>query len=125
MWQKIAWLAVAGAIGTLCRYGLGGLVQKYCGDRFPWGTLVVNASGCLLFGIVWGLAESRLVIGSETRVILLTGFMGAFTTFSTFAFETGELLRDSQWLLATGNLVGQNMLGLVCVFLGLAVSRMV
>jgi CrcB protein len=124
MWQKLAWLALAGAIGTLVRYGVGGLAQKYFGEKFPWGTLVVNASGCLLFGFVWALAEERLAIRGETRFILLTGFMGAYTTFFTFAFETGALLRDSEWMLAAGNCLGQNLLGVACIFLGFALSRL-
>lgn len=124
MWQKLAWMALAGAMGTLSRYALSGLVQKFCGERFPWGTLTVNAIGCFLFGMIWALAEERLVISGETRFIVLTGFMGAFTTFSTFAFETGQLVRDSEWWLAAANLIGQNIAGLVCVFLGFAASRM-
>jgi CrcB protein len=120
---KLAWLALAGAAGTLSRYGLAGLVQRICGESFPWGTFAVNAIGCFLFGLVWTLAEERLIISGETRFIILTGFMGAFTTFSTFAFETNELLRDSEWLLAFGNLIGQNALGLVLMFLGLALGR--
>jgi CrcB protein len=124
MWQRLMWIALAGAVGTLSRYWLSGLVQRLCGVRFPWGTLAVNALGCFLFGIVWALAEERLVISGETRLILLTGFMGAFTTFSTFAFETGAFLRDSEWLLAASNLIGQNVLGLALVFLGFAASRL-
>jgi fluoride exporter len=122
-WQRLAWLAVAGAAGTLARYGLDGLVQRWCGARFPWGILVVNALGCFLFGLVWTLAEERMALRTETRVILLTGFMGAFTTFSTFAFETGARLLDGQWPGAVGNLVSQNVLGLVCLFLGFALGR--
>jgi CrcB protein len=121
--REIGLLAVAGALGTLCRYALGGAVQRLAGSDFPWGTLVVNALGCFLFGVVWTMAEERLVISGQTRFVLLTGFMGAFTTFSTFAFETGGLLRDSQWLLAAGNLLGQNALGVACVFLGFAAGR--
>lgn len=124
MWQKWLLLAVMGSVGTLARYGLSGLVQRWTGTDFPWGTLVVNMLGCFLFGLVWMLAEERLIISGETRFIILTGFMGAFTTFSSFAFETGELLRDSEWWLATGNLVAQNILGLVFLFLGLAVGRL-
>ena len=123
MLQQLGWLAVAGAAGTLCRYGLGSLVQRYCGTAFPWGTLAVNALGCFLFGLVWMLAEERLIISGPTRFIILTGFMGAFTTFSTFAFETSAFLRDAEWLPAVANLFGQNVLGLVCVFLGLIVGR--
>jgi CrcB protein len=114
---------MAGAAGTLSRYWLGGLVQRICGESFPWGTLVVNGLGCFLFGFVWSLAEERLVISGETRFLILTGFMGAFTTFSTFAFETGEQLRDSEWLLALGNVAAQLILGLALVFLGTALGR--
>jgi CrcB protein len=120
---KLAWLAAAGAIGTLARYGLGGLVQRTFGVTFPWGTLAVNGLGCFLFGLVWTLAEDRLLISGETRFIVLTGFMGAFTTFSTFTFETGELMRDSEWLLALGNFAAQNVLGLLLLFAGLAAGR--
>jgi len=120
---KIMLLAVAGACGALARYGLSGFVQQLCGARFAWGTLAVNALGCLLFGLVWTLAEERLVISGEIRAILLTGFMGAFTTFSTYAFETAGFLNDSQWTLAAANVVSQNVLGLVCVLAGLAAGR--
>ena len=123
MLKELCLLAVAGAAGTLSRYGLAELVQRVCGGRFPWGTLCVNALGCFLFGLVWALAEERLVISGQTRLVLLVGFMGAFTTFSTFAYDTSALLRDSQWWLAAGNLLAQNVLGLTCIFLGLAIPR--
>jgi CrcB protein len=70
------------------------------------------------------MAEERLVISGETRAIVLTGFIGAFTTFSTFAFETGQLLRDAQWWSAVANLAAQNALGVVFLFLGFAVGRL-
>jgi CrcB protein len=120
---KLTWLAAAGAVGTLARYGLGGLVQRLHQTSFPWGTLVVNGLGCFLFGLVWTLAEERLVIGGEMRTVILIGFMGAFTTFSTFAFETGAMLRDAEWLLAAGNLLAHNLLGLTLFFLGAATGR--
>jgi CrcB protein len=120
---KLAWLAGAGALGTLARYGVGGVIQRAFGGAFPWGTLVVNALGCLLFGLVWALAEERLVISGETRLILLVGFMGAFTTFSTFAFETGAMLRDAEWSFALANVLSENVLGIACFFAGLALGR--
>ena len=124
MGKHLAWLAVAGAAGTLCRYGLSGLVSRLASEKFPWGTLAVNALGCFLFGVVWTIAaEDRMLISSETRTILLVGFMGAFTTFSTFAFETGGMLRDSEWWPAAANLLAHNLLGLACIFLGFAVGR--
>ena len=121
--SRFAWLAVLGAAGTPARYGLGGLVQRLHAGAFPWGTLAVNALGCFLFGLVWTLAEERLLISGETRAIVLIGFMGAFTTFSTFAFETGAMLRDTEWLLAAGNLLLQNGLGIGFFFLGVALGR--
>jgi CrcB protein len=123
VWQKLAWLAVAGALGTLARFGLSGLIYRLFGSGFPWGTIVVNVVGCFLFGIVWVLAEDRFLISGQTRLIILTGFMGAFTTFSTFAFETAQQMRDADWLLALANIALQNVVGIVCVFLGFALGR--
>ncbi len=122
--RKLLALAVAGTLGTLARYGLGGLVQRLHESAFPWGTLVVNALGCFLFGVVWALAEERLVISGETRLVLLVGFMGAFTTFSTYAFETSAMLRDAEWLLAASNLLAHNVLGIACFFVGVALGRL-
>jgi CrcB protein len=125
MWQKIAWLALAGALGTLARYGLGGFAHRFHQGSFPVGTLTVNAVGCLLFGFIWIAAEERALISIETRVIVLTGFMGALTTFSTYIFESGQMLRDSEWLLVGGNFVMQNVLGLLCLYLGMVLARLV
>ena len=124
MLGKIALLATAGGLGALARYGLSGLVHRICGERFAWGTLGVNLCGCFLFGLIWTLAEDRLVISGQTRFIILTGFMGAFTTFSTFAFDTCGYLDDAQWGLAIANLLTHNLLGITCVFLGFAVGRL-
>lgn len=121
--MKILWLAIAGAAGTLARYWFGGLIQRYSGAGFPWGTFAVNMAGCFLFGLIWALAEERLVISGGVRAVILIGFMGAFTTFSSFVFETGALARDSQFLLAAGNLLLQNVCGMIFLFLGFASSR--
>lgn len=121
--SKLLLIALAGSLGTLARYGLGGLVHRLVPWPFPWGTITVNLLGSFLFGLVWALAQERSMISAEARIIVLAGFMGAFTTFSTFMFETGELLRNSQWALAAGNLLLQNLLGLVAVFAGWALAR--
>jgi CrcB protein len=124
MLAKIIMLAIAGALGTLARFGLSGMVQNAAGSSaFPYGTLAVNTLGCFLFGLAWSLAEERLVISPEARVIVLIGFMGAFTTMSTFAFETASLMRDSEWSLAFLNAFAQNTLSIAAVFLGFALSR--
>lgn len=121
--QKVLLIGVAGALGALARYGLSGLVQRYSGFTFPVGTLVVNVLGTFLFGFIWSLVEQRLVISVETRVVILSGFLGAFTTFSSFMFETGALVGDSQWGFAVLNIAAQITLGLVAMFLGLATGR--
>ena len=123
MLQKLLLIALAGAIGTLARYGLGGFVQEHCGKVFPWGTVAVNLLGCLLFGLVWASLEERWPASGETRTIILIGFMGAFTTFSTFMFETEGLLRDSEWWLALGYFAVHNVGGLAALLAGLAVGR--
>ena len=121
--QNLLLIAGAGALGTLSRYGLGLLVTRLLGPPFPWGTFVVNVLGCFLFGFVWEAANHRLLISPEVRNIILVGFMGAFTTFSTFIFNNHGLLHKAQWMMLAGNLLGQNLLGLVAVFLGLSLAR--
>jgi CrcB protein len=119
----IGLLALAGAAGTLCRFGLAGLVNTVLGKSFPWGTLAVNAVGCLLFGLIAPHVETRLTLSPQTRLILLTGFLGAFTTFSTFAFETTELIQKQAWLAVGANMLAQNVLGILCVLAGMALAR--
>ncbi|MFQ5353963.1 MAG: fluoride efflux transporter FluC [Thermodesulfobacteriota bacterium] len=123
--MDLLWLCIAGAGGTVSRYLLSGFVQRISGAGFPWGTFAVNIIGAFLFGLVWSLSEERLLISGHTRLIVLGGFMGAFTTFSTFMFETGQLLRDAQWGLAAGNLMLQIVTGIIVLFLGLALGRLV
>jgi CrcB protein len=123
MLQRVLLIAAAGALGTLARYGLGGMFQKVTINGLPAGTLLVNVVGCFLFGLIWTLADERMVIDPEARVVMLGGFMGAFTTFSTFIFETGGFVRESQWLLATGNVAVQTVVGLAFFFLGVVVGR--
>lgn len=121
--QRLALVAVAGALGTLARYVLSVGIQRAAGDDLPWGTLLVNVIGCFLFGLVWSLANERLVINREAQVVLLGGFMGAFTTFSTFIFDTHGFLQDDRWLLAMGNVLLQTGVGIGSLFLGIMIAR--
>jgi fluoride exporter len=118
-------LAAAGVLGTLARYGLSGLVQRIAGAGFPWGTAVVNLTGCFLFGLLWTLLDGRIQARPEFRTTVFIGFFGAFTTFSSFVAETASLMRDSQWLYAGANVIGQNVLGIVVLLAGMALGRMV
>ncbi len=125
MFLKIALLALAGALGTLSRYGLAGLVQRLTGPYFPWGTLAVNVLGCFMVGMLWTLFRHRLPVTPETRAIVLVGFMGAFTTFSAYILETGELMRAHEWIYALANFSLQNGLGVGALLIGMAVGRLV
>lgn len=115
-------IAAGGALGALARYGLAGLVQRHAGPAFPAGTFAVNVLGCLLFGLVAGLATDRAALPPSTRPFVLIGLLGGFTTFSTYAYETFELLREGDLLGALANGLGQVLAGLLALWLGLAVA---
>jgi CrcB protein len=123
--HKLIWIAVAGGIGALARYGLSGLVPTSHGGEFPLGTLVVNVVGCFLFGLLWAVLEDKVQVSGEMRAILFAGFLGAFTTFSTFVFETRQLLAESQYALAVVNVAAQNVLGLAALILGYVIGRVI
>jgi len=125
MVTRLLWVAVAGAAGTLARYALGGLVHRVLGLALPWGTLVVNLTGCFLFGLVWSLGEGEGMLSREARAIVLAGFLGALTTFSAFAFETAEMLRDGRYAAMAAYLAAQNGLGVVALLGGFAAGRVV
>lgn len=125
MFQKIVLLASAGALGTLARYGLAGFVHRVSGSSFPWGTLTVNLTGCFFAGLLWTLFENRWPVTGETRAIVLLGFLGAFTTFSAYILETGELVRSTEWVYAAANVLLQTTLGFIALFTGVMIARMI
>lgn len=123
--KTLIMLTAAGGAGALCRYFLAGWSQRLFPMTFPGGTFVVNMLGCLLFGLVWGILEERELLDSQWRYVVLVGFMGAFTTFSTFAFESAGLMQSGRFVSLLINVMGQNVLGIVCVVLGISLSRVV
>lgn len=125
MATKLIWLALAGAMGTLCRYLLAGFVQNIGGAEFPWGTLAVNIIGCFIAGCLWTFFENHSTFTGELRIIVFIGFLGAFTTFSAFILETGEFLRSSEWMYAFANVAMQNVFGIIAFGAGAALIRFV
>ncbi len=115
------WLlfAAAGALGSLARYALSAWIGGLLGGAFPWGIFLTNVLGCFLFGTVWALAGLLHLLGDATRIIILTGFMGAFTTFSTFVFDSHLLLENGQWLALICNVCGQIVLGILALQAGI------
>jgi len=124
MLLKLFWLGLAGAAGTLSRYGLAGLVQRLGGAGFPWGTVAVNVAGCFLAGTFWAFSVDRIALSGQVRTLVLVGYLGGFTTFSAFILETGHLAGQSQWLRACGNIAIQNVVGVLALFLGMATGRL-
>ena len=91
--MRLLWVALGEAIGSAGRYLLDGAVYRVLPATFPYGTFVVNVTGCLIFGLLIGVAENRLVVGTLARSFVLIGVLGGFTTFSSFTFETLQLTR--------------------------------
>lgn len=116
-------LGLAGAAGTWARVGLSRGLQNLTGWSFPVGTLAANCLGCFLFGLIWMAVEEGRYLSEEVRLLLTLGFLGAFTTFSTFAFDTGNYLRNGDWMHAAANLLANNALGLLCVFAGVRLAK--
>ena len=123
--SEIVFLAVAGALGALSRYGLSGLVQRLSGTGFPYGTLVVNVLGSLIIGFVMQVGLNTDIIPRTLRVTITVGFLGAFTTFSTFSYETVGYLQDGAWLLAPLNIISNLGLCLLSTIIGMALGRIV
>ena len=108
-----------GFIGAISRYAVSGWLQAAePGSAFPWGTVIVNLSGCLLIGVVAGLVEARDLFPAEFRLFLLVGLLGGFTTFSTFGYETFAMLRDAAYLRALAYVGIQVLAGLALVGAG-------
>jgi fluoride exporter len=116
-------IAIAGALGALARYGLEGVVSRRLPTAFPWGTLAVNVSGALALGFLFTLTTERLLVAPWLRSALAIGFLGAYTTFSTFSLETFRLLEDGARGLALLNAAASVALGLVAVYAGVVLGR--
>src|SRR3954447_16900108 len=122
--MNVLLIALGGSIGAVARYGLAGFVQRFTTPYFPFGTFVVNIVGCFAFGIIAGAAEHRFSVGSEARAFLLIGILGGVTTFSSFTFETFQLLRDAEIVRASLNAAGQIVIGLFAMWLGFVLTRL-
>jgi len=114
---------VFGAVGTLARYGLQGLVQVRNGGTFPYGTLAINLSGCFLLGLIGQLTLNRMIIPPDWRVAIAVGFFGGYTTFSSFGWETAKMLEDGEWLPATTYVAASVVAGLFLSVAGIRLAN--
>lgn len=121
--RDVLLVGLGGFLGSIGRYGLSGVIlRQTVADRFPLGTLVVNVLGCLVMGLLAGLAERWHLFGAPARLFLMTGLLGGFTTFSAFAYETYFLGREQAWLSAAANVFLSVALGLAALWVGHATA---
>jgi len=121
--QKVLWIGLGGGLGTILRYVVSSMDYRFSQGVFPISTFVVNVTGSLVIGFLWGFFE-RVDVGSGVRLFILIGILGGYTTFSTFALENLNLLRDGEIRIAMANILVTNLLGLAAVFLGFNMARM-
>lgn len=120
---KIFLIGLAGAVGTVARYWLSGIVARRFGETFPLGTFAVNLTGCFLAGLVFYLMQERYLVNQNIRTAVLIGMLGGFTTFSSLGLQTFTLLQDSEIGLAVLNVAASNVLGLVLVWVGYTLAK--
>ncbi len=121
--EKWLYLIGGGIMGTLARYVLAGLVYQKAGTDFPYGTLAVNAIGCFLVGFFDTVFQDKYLLGPSMRTFLMVGFCGAFTTFSTFMLETGNLIRDGESSRAFLNVLLSVLIGFMVFKLGIMLAK--
>ena len=121
--EKAFLIAFAGAAGALARYGVASYVQRNVSTTFPWGVFTVNMLGSFAFGLIWAYSETHGWVSENMRAMLFAGFLGAFTTFSTFAFDNSQLARASNWQFFTLNIVLANAGGIALAFAGFRLGK--
>ena len=121
--MRILLIAIFGAVGTLARYGLQGIVQVRAGGAFPYGTLLINLTGCFLLALIGQFTLNHMVISPDWRVAITVGFFGGYTTFSSFGWETAKMLEDGEWLRATTYVAASVFVGLFLSMAGIRLAN--
>jgi CrcB protein len=121
--QRLIFIGLAGFAGTLMRYWLSEWTARRFGETFPTGTLVVNLIGCFLAGLFFSLMFDRYLVSPTVRTVILIGLLGGFTTFSSFGLQTFTLLRDGEMGLALLNIAISNVGGLLMVWVGYSLAK--
>jgi fluoride exporter len=119
---RLTLIAIFGAVGTLPRYEIQSFVHVG-GGTFPWGTLLINLTGCFLVGLIGQMTLNRMVISPDWRVAITVGLFGGYTTFSAFGWETAKMLENSAWLTATAYVAASVVIGLLLSVAGIRVAN--
>ncbi len=123
--SKWFYLVAGSILGGMARYILAGAVYEKMGTSFPYGTLIVNLSGCFLIGFFSSLVDDKFFLGPNARILLMTGFCGAYTTFSTYMFETGNLVKEGQVSMAFLNILVSTAVGFGAYWLGVIIGDVI
>lgn len=118
-------IGLGGFAGAIARYLVDGVVSDRTGGGFPWGTLVINVSGSFVLGLLFAMTAERAILPAEIRGPVMIGFIGAYTTFSTYMLESWGLVESGSYGAAIANLGGSVVVGLIAVAAGLAIGRAV
>ena len=121
--MRIALIAVFGAVGTLARYALQGFIQFRAASAFPYGTLLINLTGCFFLGLIGQFTLNRLIITPDWRAAIAIGFLGGYTTFSSFGWETAKMLEEGEWLRATVYVAASVFAGLLLSVAGIHLAN--
>ena len=117
------WIALGAILGASARYFLSGYIARALSSTFPYGTLIINITGSLLLGFFLIWTEERVLVDPRWRSLVVIGFCGSYTTFSSYAFESFAFMEQGQWLAMTANVVANNALCLASVIAGAAAAR--
>jgi CrcB protein len=121
--EKILWISIGAVLGANLRYWVGDWAAQRFGSGFPYGTMLVNLTGSFLLGLLVSLTFEHFIIDPRLRILLTIGFLGSYTTFSTFAYESVTLITQGQWGLGLFNLLGSTMLGVLFAALGIWLGK--
>lgn len=124
MATQLIFIALGGSLGCVLRFVVSTMIQNSAGASFPWGTFAVNIVGSFLIGFLAEMFDA-VIVPSQWRSFATIGFLGGFTTFSTFSFETLNLLREKEYLYAFGNILASNVVGLAAVVAGIFAFRII
>lgn len=121
--MRLFLIALFGAIGTLARYGIQGFVQVRTAGTFPYGTLLINLTGCFLLGLLYQFTLNRIVLSPDWRIAIGVGFFGGYTTFSSFGWETAKMIEDGEWLPAATYVAASVVIGLLLSVAGIRLAN--
>jgi len=116
-------IAIFGAVGTLLRYSIQVFTQVQTASTFPWGTLLINLTGCFLLGLIGQVTLNRMMVSPDWRIAITVGFFGGYTTFSSFGWETAKMLEGGEWLPATGYVAASVVIGLLLSVAGIRLAN--